>query len=85
MKVFDLDVSVIAWNILDDKRVMAYAFNRQIPGPRIQIGQGDDIRINVTNSLPDETSVHWHGLILPNAMDGPGDVTQTPIQPDRSI
>jgi FtsP/CotA-like multicopper oxidase with cupredoxin domain len=83
--VYDLDVSVIEWNILNSQQVMAYAFNRQVPGPRIRITQGDKIRINVTNNLPDETSVHWHGLILPNAMDGPGDVTQTPIQPGETF
>lgn len=85
VQVFDLDVSVIEWNILADKQVMAYAFNRQVPGPRIQVSQGDDMRINVTNNLPEETSVHWHGLIVPNAMDGPGDVTQTPIQPGETF
>ena len=85
VKVFDLDVSIIEWNILHDKQVMAYAFNRQVPGPRILIAQGDDVRINVTNNLPDETSVHWHGLILPNAMDGPGDITQTPIPPGQTF
>jgi len=85
VKVFNLEVSVIEWNILHDKQVMAYAFNRQVPGPRIQITEGDSIRINVTNDLPDATSVHWHGLIVPNAMDGPGDVTQTPIQPGQTF
>ena len=85
VRVFNLEASVIEWNILHDKQVMAYAFNRQVPGPRIQITEGDDIRINVTNNLPDATSVHWHGLILPNAMDGPGDVTQTPIQPGQTF
>ena len=78
VKVFDLDVSVIEWNILHDRQVMAYAFNRQVPRPRIAITEGDDVRFNVTNGLPEATSVHWHGLILPNAMDGAGDVTQEP-------
>ena len=81
VKVFDIDASIIEWNILDDKRVMAYAFNRQVPGPRLTLTQGDRVRINVTNDLPEPTSVHWHGLVVPNAMDGAGDVTQAPIQP----
>jgi FtsP/CotA-like multicopper oxidase with cupredoxin domain len=81
VKVFDLDVSVIRWNILDDEQVMAYAFNRQIPGPRIRVTQGDRIRINVTNRLPESTTVHWHGLVVPNEMDGPAEVTQEPIAP----
>jgi FtsP/CotA-like multicopper oxidase with cupredoxin domain len=85
VKVFDLGVSVIEWNILPDQKVMAYAFNRQVPGPRIRVDQGDRVRINVTNDLPEPTSVHWHGLILPNGMDGAGEVTQEPIKSGESF
>jgi FtsP/CotA-like multicopper oxidase with cupredoxin domain len=81
VKVFDMDVSVIEWNILPDEQVEAYAFNRQVPGPRIRVTEGDLVRINVTNNLPEPTSVHWHGMILPNRMDGAADVTQRPIEP----
>lgn len=84
VKVFDLDVSVIKWNILPYEQVMAYAFNRQVPGPRIRVTEGDRIRINITNNLPEETSVHWHGLILPNEMDGPAEITQPPIEPGQT-
>ena len=42
------------------------------------------IRINVTNNLSEPTSVHWHGLILPNEMDGPADITQEPIEPGQT-
>jgi FtsP/CotA-like multicopper oxidase with cupredoxin domain len=82
--VFDLEVSVIEWNILPDEQVMAYAFNRQVPGPTIRLTVGDTVRLNVTNDLPEPTSVHWHGLIVPNAMDGPAYVTQPPIQPGET-
>ena len=85
VKVFDLDVSVIRWNILGSEQVMAYAFNQQVPGPRIRIIEGDQVRINVTNHLPESTSVHWHGLIVPNGMDGPADITQKPIQPGETF
>lgn len=81
VKVFDLDVSVIEWNILPGEQVDAYAFNHQVPGPRIRVTEGDRVRINVHNDLPEATSVHWHGMILPNAMDGPADITQKPIEP----
>lgn len=84
VKVFNLDVSLIKWNILPDVQVAGYAFNRQIPGPRIQITEGDRLRIVVKNDLPEPTTVHWHGLILPNNMDGPADVTQKPIEPGAS-
>ena len=80
VKVFDLETSVIRWQILPNVSVDAFAFNGQVPGPRLHFKQGDRVRINVTNHLPDTTTVHWHGLILPNVMDGPAQVTQKPIE-----
>ena len=85
VKVFNLDVSIINWNILPNRQVAAYAFNRQVPGPLIRITEGDRVRMVVKNNLPEPTSVHWHGLIVPNAMDGPADVTQQPIQPGATF
>ena len=79
VKVYDLEASVIEWNILPYERVMAYAFNRQVPGPRITLTEGDRVRFDVTNDLPEPTTIHWHGLIVPNPMDGPAEVTQEPI------
>jgi FtsP/CotA-like multicopper oxidase with cupredoxin domain len=79
VKVFELETSVIRWNILPNVRVEAYTFNRQIPGPRIRVTEGDRVRIYVKNTLPEATSVHWHGLVLPNEMDGPAEITQPPI------
>jgi FtsP/CotA-like multicopper oxidase with cupredoxin domain len=79
VKVFDLETSIIRWQILPDVRVDAFAFNGQVPGPRLRFRQGDRVRINVVNRLPDTTTVHWHGLILPNVMDGAAEVTQQPI------
>ncbi len=85
VKEFRLETSLIEWNILPDARVAAYAFNRQVPGPRIRATEGDRVRIVVTNRLSEPTSVHWHGLILPNAMDGAAGVTQKPIAPGQSF
>lgn len=81
VKVFDLEASVIRWHILPNKTVEAYAYNRQVPGPRIRVTQGDRVRINLKNNLPESTTVHWHGLILPNEMDGPAKITQAPVSP----
>ena len=80
VKIFDLETSVIRWQILPTVSVDAYAFNGQVPGPTLRFRQGDRVRINVTNRLPDTTTVHWHGLILPNVMDGPANITQKPIE-----
>lgn len=79
LKVFDIEASVIRWHILPDVAVEAYAYNRQIPGPRLELTEGDHVRINFHNSLPESTTVHWHGLIVPNEMDGPAEITQKPI------
>lgn len=81
VKVFELEASVVRWHILDDVYVDAYAYNRQVPGPRLQITEGDRVRINFRNALPESTTVHWHGLILPNEMDGPAEITQHPVRP----
>jgi FtsP/CotA-like multicopper oxidase with cupredoxin domain len=80
-KVFNLEASVIEWTILSGQRMAAYAFNRQVPGPRIHVTEGDRLRLEVTNRLPETTAVHWHGLILPNEMDGAAEITQPPIEP----
>jgi len=79
VKVFDLETSIIRWQILPDVHVDAFAFNGQVPGPRLHFRQGDRVRINVVNHLPSTTTVHWHGLILPNVMDGAAEVTQQPV------
>lgn len=81
VKVFNLEVGVIRWNILPELQVEGYAFNHQIPGPRMRVTEGDRVRIKVTNHLPKSTTVHWHGLILANEMDGPANITQKPIEP----
>lgn len=84
VKVFDLELSIIQWSILPNRPVAAYAVNRQVPGPRLRFTEGDRVRINVKNSLPEATSLHWHGLIVPNAMDGTADVTQPSIEPGQT-
>jgi len=84
VKVFDIEASVIRWTILDGVEVDAYAFNRQVPGPRLQLVEGDRVRIDFRNALPESTTVHWHGLIVPNEMDGPAEITQAPVPPGGS-
>jgi manganese oxidase len=84
VKVFELTAAPIRWTILPGVTVDGYGYNGQIPGPRIHIKQGDHVRIHVTNKLPETTTVHWHGLIVPNQMDGPAIITQPPIPPGGS-
>jgi FtsP/CotA-like multicopper oxidase with cupredoxin domain len=56
-----------------------------VPGPRIEVTQGDRLRIHVRNDLPESTTVHWHGLVVPNGMDGPAGITQDPVEPGGSF
>jgi FtsP/CotA-like multicopper oxidase with cupredoxin domain len=56
-----------------------WAFNGSVPGPELRLRQGDRLRIEVENALAADTTVHWHGIRLPNAMDGVPGVTQKPI------
>lgn len=85
VKVYKLTVSMVRWEIYPGQTVDAYAYNGQVPGPRLEFTQGDRVRIEVTNELDESTTVHWHGLDLPNDMDGPANITQDPIQPGETF
>ena len=85
VKVFNLEASLIQWSILPGVQVAAYAVNHQVPGPRLQFTVGDRVRLIVRNNLPEGTTIHWHGLLVPNSMDGAGNVTQPPIPPGKSF
>ncbi|MDX2010120.1 MAG: copper oxidase [Myxococcaceae bacterium] len=60
-------------------RIKAWGYNGSTPGPTIEVTQGDRVRLYVTNRLREVTSVHWHGVILPNGMDGVAGLTQRAI------
>ncbi|MDP2296120.1 MAG: copper oxidase [Pseudolabrys sp.] len=62
-----------------------WGYNGQSPGPTIECVEGDKVRIFVTNKLPEHTTVHWHGIILPNGMDGVGGLTQPHIKPGQTF
>ena len=61
-----------------------WGYNGSTPGPTIEAVEGDRVRILVTNNLPEGTSVHWHGILLPNGMDGIAGLTQEPIAPGET-
>jgi FtsP/CotA-like multicopper oxidase with cupredoxin domain len=65
--------------------VNLWGYNGQSPGPTIEAVEGDKVRIFVTNKLPEHTTVHWHGMILPNGMDGVGGLTQPHIKPGKTF
>ena len=84
-KEFDLTASIIDWEVAPGKIVQAWAYNGQVPGPMIRVEVGDLVRVNVTNALPMGTDVHFHGVGLPNAMDGVAPLTQPLIEPGQTF
>lgn len=58
-----------------------WAYNRTVPGPEIRVRQGDTVRVIARNGLDEPTTIHWHGVRLPIAMDGVPGLTQDPIAP----
>src|SRR5262245_52891174 len=61
-----------------------WGYNGQVHGPTIEAVEGDRVRVYVTNKLPAPTSVHWHGILLPNGMDGVAGLNQKAIQPGET-
>jgi FtsP/CotA-like multicopper oxidase with cupredoxin domain len=59
----------------------AYTYDGTVPGPELRVNQGDRVQVTLINHLPESTSIHWHGLRLPNAEDGVAGVTQDAIAP----
>jgi FtsP/CotA-like multicopper oxidase with cupredoxin domain len=70
VKVFHLTASLVHWTTAPGQTYTAWAYNGTIPGPQIRVTEGDRVRIVVRNLLPEDTTVHWHGLFVPNTMDG---------------
>ena len=65
-------------------RVRMWTYNGSLPGPRIEANVGDTVRVRFRNSLPEETTIHWHGLRVPSAMDVVPRV-QSPIAPGEEF
>jgi len=62
-----------------------WAYNGAVPGPVLRVRQGEKLRVDFTNGLEEATTVHWHGLRIPNAMDGVPHLTQPPIEPGETF
>lgn len=84
VKVFHLIAEPIKWEIAPGMVINAWGYNGQVPGPTIEAVEGDRVRILVTNHLPEHTSIHWHGILLPNGMDGVSGLNQKSIQPGET-
>jgi FtsP/CotA-like multicopper oxidase with cupredoxin domain len=84
-KVYHLVAEEVKHEFAPGLQAYCWGFNGRVHGPTIEAVEGDHVRIYVTNKLPAATSIHWHGIILPNGMDGVGGLTQPPIKPGETF
>ncbi len=73
------------WTVAPGITVQAWTYNGTVPGPTIHVRQGDRVRVIFTNRLPEPTTVHWHGLDVPAAMDGVPGMSQPPVMPGETF
>ena len=85
VKVFHLIAEEVEHEFASGIKAFCWGYNGRVHGPTIEAVEGDRVRIYVTNKLPAATSVHWHGVILPNGMDGVGGLTQPAIKPGETF
>lgn len=85
VKVYHLIAEEVEHQFAPELKARCWGYNGHVHGPTIEAVEGDRVRIYVTNNLPSATSVHWHGLLLPNGMDGVGGLTQRIIRPGETF
>ena len=83
-KEFHLVAEPVVREIAPGMKANLWGYNGQSPGPTIECVEGDKVRIFVTNKLPEHTTIHWHGILVPNGMDGVGGLTQPHIPPGKT-
>jgi FtsP/CotA-like multicopper oxidase with cupredoxin domain len=83
-KVFHLIAGEFDREFAPGLDVKIWGYNGHTPGPTIEVVEGDRCRFYVNNRLPEPTTVHWHGIRLPNGMDGVSGLTQAPIPPGET-
>jgi FtsP/CotA-like multicopper oxidase with cupredoxin domain len=76
----ELDAREVEWRFARDRTIGAFAYNGEVPGPLIEAEVGDTVDVRLTNSLPQATTIHWHGVRVPAHMDGT-EAVQAPIEP----
>src|SRR5713101_4739495 len=81
LRTVRLEAREVRWELASGKTVKAMAYNGEVPGPMIRAREGERLRVVLKNSLTEPTTIHWHGVDVPNAMDGVPGVTQDPVSP----
>ena len=84
VKEFHLVAEEIEHEFAPGSRAKCWGYNGTTPGPTLEAVEGDRVRIFLTNRLPEHTSMHWHGILLPSGMDGVSGVSQPAIKPGET-
>jgi FtsP/CotA-like multicopper oxidase with cupredoxin domain len=84
-KVYHLKAAPLRHTIAPGLEITAWGDNGSTPGPVIEAVEGDRVRIYVSNALPEPTTIHWHGILVPSGMDGVAGVNQPPIAPGKTF
>jgi len=86
VKVFEVTCTEGKWNISPEQAVDAMMYNGMVPGPELRVTEGDKVRVICKNDMKSQsTSIHFHGVLVPNSMDGVPFITQDPIKPGGSF
>nr|WP_276082556.1 copper oxidase [Nannocystis poenicansa] len=85
VKVYHLVAEEVDHEFAPGLRALCWGYNGRVHGPTIEAVEGDRVRVYVTNKLPAPTTVHWHGIFLPNGMDGVGGLNQRSIAPGETF
>lgn len=85
VKVFELTADEVRWEVEPGKTFDAMAYNGMLPGPQINADLGDRVRVVLHNKLDQPTTLHFHGVLVPNSMDGVPVITQDPVMPGESF
>jgi FtsP/CotA-like multicopper oxidase with cupredoxin domain len=85
VKEIRLTASPSPQDLGNGRQFIAWAYNGRVPGPEIRVKEGETLRVVLENRLPEGTTIHWHGLPVPNKMDGVPYVTQKPVPPGESF
>lgn len=85
VREFQLVAKKAPWELVPGKTVEAITYNGTVPGPTIRVTEGDTVKVTLKNELDQETTIHWHGLHIPNSMDGVPPFSQAPIKPGETF
>ena len=84
-KQYDITAEIVDWEVEPGKLVKAWTYNGVVPAPEIRVNVGDKVKVILTNNLPESTDIHFHGIRVPNQMDGVDPYNQKAVEPGETF